>query len=243
MSHQPMVYVIDRDLLSRRSVIGLLARLGVEAWPFSSAVEFLDIADHLAPACILLCIDRDQERSFSILSGLADRQAGWPVIALSNRGDVGLAVRAMKLGALDFLEKPVAFDDLAAALVPAWEMLQQAIATSATVGAAQEQIGRLTPREVDIMRGLLGGQANKSLAHALGISVRTVEMHRAHMMAKLGVRSLAEVAVIATQAGVLPSPWRAATPPQLRLASTAGEAEPAAPAPHPDEQRLVRTAG
>lgn len=228
MSHQRTVYVIDRDLGSRRSSTSHLARLGAEAWPFSSAAEFLEIVDHLVPACILLDVDDDDERGLGVLTLLAERDAGWPVIGLSARSDVSLAVQAMKLGALDFLEKPVAFEALATALVPAWEMLQQSLATSETLRAAQEQVARLTPREIDIALALLGGQANKGVAHALGISVRTVEMHRAHIMAKLGVRSLAEAALIATRAGLLPSPWRAPAPPRPQIAPVSAIPLPAA---------------
>jgi two-component system response regulator FixJ len=112
----------------------------------------------------------------------------------------------MKLGAQDYLEKPVSAASLSAALIPAWSALERSIQAAETRRAAQERVSRLTPREVDIALALLSGRPNKGVAHDLGISVRTVEMHRAHIMAKLGVRSLAEAAVIATQAGLLVSP-------------------------------------
>jgi two-component system response regulator FixJ len=201
MSHQRTVYVIDPDLSSRRSTTTQLARLGAEAWSFSNLAEFLDEADHLTPACILLAVPN--EAGLGSLGQLMDRHAAWPVIVTSSRGDVRLAVQAMKLGALDFLDKPLEVDALANALTPACERLQDNMATSAAVRAAKEKLSRLTPRELDIVLGLLAGHANKGVAHNLGISARTVEMHRAHVMTKLGVRSLAEMAVIATQAGLL----------------------------------------
>ena len=129
-------------------------------------------------------------------------QAASPVVALSARREVALAVETMKLGALDFLEKPVSAPALAAALAPAWKALEISVEESEARRSAQERVARLTAREVDISMALLGGWPNKTVAHEFGISVRTVEMHRAHIMAKLGVRSLAEVALLATQAGL-----------------------------------------
>ena len=202
MSHQRTVYVIDEDLAIRRSLTNHLSAIGAEAWPFHSGAEFLEIIDHLMPACILLDMDMSGPSGLDILRVLAVRQREWPVIALSSRSELALAVQAMKLGALDFLEKPVDRATLAAALIPAWSALEQSIEASEARRSAQERIARLTPREIDISLALLAGRANKGVAHEFGISVRTVEMHRAHIMAKLGVKSLAEAAVIATQAGL-----------------------------------------
>ena len=108
----------------------------------------------------------------------------------------------MKLGALDFLEKPVDSAKLAAALLPAWNALEASLEQGEARRIAQNRLARLTARELDISLALFGGRSNKTVAHELGISVRTVEMHRAHIMAKLGVKSIAEAAVMATHAGV-----------------------------------------
>jgi two-component system response regulator FixJ len=206
MSHQRTVYLIDRDLESRRSTTRHLAAIGAEAWPFGSGGEFLEILDHLMPACILLDMDIEQPSGLELLRLVATRPAPWPVVALSSRPEVGVAVEAMKLGAQDYLEKPAGPAALSAALIPAWSALERSIQAAETRRAAQERVSRLTPREVDIAHALLGGRPNKGVAHDLGISVRTVEMHRAHIMAKLGVRSLAEAAVLATQSGLLAAP-------------------------------------
>jgi two-component system response regulator FixJ len=200
------VYLIDPDMGSRRSTTKHLAAIGAEAWPFQTGGEFLEIFDHLMPACILLDMDAEQPSGLEMLRLIATRQSPWPVVALSGRPEVAVAVEAMKLGAQDYLEKPVSAASLSAALIPAWSALERSIQAAETRRAAQERVSRLTPREVDIALALLSGRPNKGVAHDLGISVRTVEMHRAHIMAKLGVRSLAEAAVIATQAGLLVSP-------------------------------------
>ena len=203
MSHQRTVYVIDHDLEVRRSLTSHVAAMGAEAWPFHSGVEFLEIVDHLMPACILLDLDMPGHSGLELLRSLALRQSGWPVVAMSRREDVTLAVGAMKLGAIDFLLKPADGAALSAALLPAFAALEKSLEQNEARRAAQDRVSRLTPRVVDIALALLAGRPNTAVAHEFGISVRTVEMHRAHIMAKLGVKSLAEAAVLATQAGLL----------------------------------------
>jgi two-component system response regulator FixJ len=200
MSHQRTVYVVDNDLETRRSLTINLASIGAEAWPFGGGGEFLEILGHLMPGCILL--DMDASDGLEILAELVRRETGWPILAMSARPDVSLAVEAMKLGALDFLEKPVDSPKLAAALVPAWNALEASLEKGEARRVAQDRLARLTARELDISLALFGGRSNKAVAHELGISVRTVEMHRAHIMAKLGVKSIAEAAVMATHAGL-----------------------------------------
>jgi two-component system response regulator FixJ len=205
MSHQRTVYVVDRDLGVRRVLTAILARIGAEAWPFAGGREFLDILDHLMPACVLLDMDLAAPGGLEVLAELGHRRPAWPVVAMSATPEVAVAVEAMKLGALDFLQKPVDGAGLTAALVPAWGRLERSLELNEARRAAQERLGRLTARELDIALALFRGQSNKTVAHLLGISVRTVEMHRAHIMAKLGVKTLAEAAVLATQAGMAPS--------------------------------------
>jgi two-component system response regulator FixJ len=214
MSHHRTVYVIERDLATRRSLAAHLASSGAEAWPFASGAELLEILDHLMPACVLLDLDTGNPSGMEVLEKISARRPDWPVVALSARDEVALAVEAMKLGALDFLAKPVGAATLAAALVPAWRALETSVEESEARRAAQERVGRLTAREVDISMALLGGRPNKTVAHEFGISVRTVEMHRAHIMAKLGVKNFAEAAVLATRAGLVPTPVAPPAPPR-----------------------------
>jgi FixJ family two-component response regulator len=206
MSHQLTVYLIDHDLGTRRSIAAQLGAIGAEAWPFASGAEFLEITDHLVPACVLLDMEMPHMSGLDVMRELARREIDWPVIALSACAEIPVAVDAMKLGAIDFLQKPVRQEMLSAALRVAWAALERSLESRATRRFAQERVGRLTPREVDISLALLSGQPNKTVAHQFGISVRTVEMHRAHIMAKLGVKSLAEAAVLATHAGLALTP-------------------------------------
>jgi two-component system response regulator FixJ len=236
MSHKRTVYLVDPDIESRRSTTGHLAAAGAEVWAFQTSGEFLEILDHLAPACILLDMDVEQPSGLEVLQLIAAGPSAWPVIALSGNTEVTVAVDAMKLGAHDYLQKPVCGAALSVALTRAWSALEHLIDASETRDAAQERVSRLTPREIDIALALLSGRANKSVAYALDISVRTVEMHRAHMMAKLGVRSLAEATVIATQAGLLVSPSCAAVR-QPRLVPSMALAAPIPFAARLDELR------
>src|SRR5687768_9548252 len=103
MAHQRTVYVVDNDLETRRSLTINLASIGVEAWPFGGGGEFLAILGHLMPGCVLLVMDR--EDGLDILAALVQRETGWPILAMSADPRVDVAVAAMKLGALDFLEK------------------------------------------------------------------------------------------------------------------------------------------
>ncbi len=204
MSHHRRVYVVARDKEVRRLLTQYVGGVGAEAWPFAAGADFLKILDHLEPACVLLDLDLDVDdmAGIDILAAMAERGIGWPVIAMSGREELQLAIEAMKLGAIDFLRLPPNRELLALALAPAWKALERAVAAGAARREAQERLARLTAREVDVSLALLNGGSNKTIAHQFGISVRTVEMHRAHIMTKLGVRSLAEAALLATQAGI-----------------------------------------
>lgn len=202
MSHQRKVYVVGRDLEVRRLLTQQVGAVGAEAWPFASAADFLDLLDRLAPACVLIDMDDCDITGAEILTAMARHGIGWPVIAISGQGDLQLAVEVMKLGAIDFLRLPLNRDILALALAPAWAALERVVEASEARRAARERLARLTAREMDVLLALLGGRFNKAIAHDFGISVRTVEMHRAHLMAKLQVKSLAEAALLAPQAGL-----------------------------------------
>jgi two-component system, LuxR family, response regulator FixJ len=202
MSHHRRVYVVAQDVEVRRLLTQNVAAVGAEAWPFKTSAEFLRMVQHLDPACVLVDLDLADGSGLDILNGMRDRGLDWPVIAMSGREDMDLAVQAMKLGALDFLRMIPSREMLALALASAWKALDKAVAAGAARRDAQERLARLTAREIDVSLALLAGGSNKTIAHEFGISVRTVEMHRAHVMTKLGVRSLPEAALLVTQAGV-----------------------------------------
>jgi two-component system response regulator FixJ len=138
-----------------------------------------------------------------VLEAMHDRLAQFPVIVMTGHGDVATAVRAMKLGASDFHEKP--FDEAALldTLARLFAALDKQVEADDHQAAAQARLALLTKRELDVLRGLAAGLPNKLLAYELGLSVRTVEMHRANMMTRLGVRSLPEALRLAYLAGVV----------------------------------------
>jgi two-component system response regulator FixJ len=172
--------------------------------PFGSGVDFLEALDDLKPGCILLDIRMPEVDGFHVMAELGKRQVEWPVIVMTGHGEVSVAVRAMKLGAVDFIEKPFEETVLLSSLERAFVLLKDRGETAERKQNAQERVNALTGREREVLRGLMGGMANKLLARRLDISLRTVEMHRANMMDRLGVKSLAEALTLAVQAGVDP---------------------------------------
>ena len=237
MSHHRRVYIVGGDNDERKALLPHLAAIGAEAWPLRSGAELVAIVDRLAPGCVLLdftnCLP-----GMSTLDALVGRVPGWPVIGLGHPGSLAIAVDAMKRGAAEFLCKPATHAQLAAALAPLWGKLQRAVEADEARQFARDKVTKLTTREFDVFLALVAGKANKCAAHQLGISVRTVEMHRARIMAKLGVRSLSEATLLMSRAGLDLSPVLTMRPdraPDLSLlaqgARNAGLRAAAAPDP------------
>jgi len=197
-----LVHLIDDDDAIRRSASFMLKTSGyaVESW--SSGVEFLKKVKNIEPGCILLDIRMPEKDGLQVQQELRERGITMPVVILTGHGDVSTAVRAMKGGALDFLEKPFK----KAALIDAIEMAFECIATAQDRGAraveSKNRLGALTPREHEVLEGLAQGLPNKSIAYDMGISPRTVEVHRANLMAKLEVHNLSDALRIAFAAGM-----------------------------------------
>lgn len=202
MSHQRTVYLVDDDAGDRLYLAFRLGAAGYEAWPFSTAEAFLKSVGGLKPETVLLSADLQSTGGAQLVGELIQRGLDWPVVAMSGRADVETAVEVMKLGALDFLTKPLDEKKLLSSLAHAALALETRVSAAETRRLAQARVGGLTAREIDISLALLSGRPNKVVAHQLGISVRTVEAHRANIMGKLGVRSVAEVYMLLTQAGL-----------------------------------------
>ena len=201
---QGNVYVVDDDREVRRSLSFLLATAEVTSRPFGSGTDFLDALADLKPGCILLDIRMPEVDGFHVMAELVQRRIEWPVIVMTGHGEVSVAVRAMKLGAVDFIEKPFEETVLMSSLERAFGLLKDRGETAERRQQAQDRVSALTGREKEVLQGLMAGMANKLLARRLDISLRTVEMHRANMMDRLGVHSLAEALTLAVQAGVEP---------------------------------------
>ena len=196
--------MVDDDRDVRCSISFMLNAAELRSRPFASGTDFLDSLDDLDPGCILLDVRMPEVDGFQVMAELARERVNWPVIVMTGHGEVPVAVRAMKLGAVDFIEKPFDEELLMGSLERAFALLKERDDSAERRRRGEERLAILTPRERQILQGLMAGLSNKLLARRLDISLRTVEMHRANMMDRLKVGSLAEALTIAVQAGVEP---------------------------------------
>jgi two-component system response regulator FixJ len=212
------VYLIDDDSSSRRDLITRLGDLDLETWPFGAAAQFTSLLPQLQPAPVLLSMDLEPGGAgLFILDEMAASGRHWPVVAFGSDSDMRTAVEAMKRGAIDFLVMPATEPQFADALEAALALLDEAAGERTLREDAQTRLAALTPREFEVVRALIGGMGNKTAAHRLGLSVRTVEMHRSRLLRKLGVRSLAEAAILVAYSDL------AARPAGLRARRTTGD--------------------
>lgn len=200
VSNERHVYVIDDNRDLRMSLHFLLATCGVTAWPFAAAEDFLDHLPTLKAGPILLDVRMPGMNGLQTLSALRERDLQWPVVMMTAHGDVAIAVRAMKLGAIEFLEKPFASDVLEVALAQAFDVLEATQNDLMVRSEARQLLDTLSKRETEVVDCLATGIPNKLVAHRLGLSVRTVEMHRRNAMAKLGRKSVAEIVALVAAA-------------------------------------------
>lgn len=202
MTEEKLVHIIDDEEAVRRSTSFMLKTSGyaVQSWP--SGTAFLRDVRHVEPGCILLDIRMPEMDGLAVQAALVERGVTMPVVILTGHGDIGTAVQAMKAGAVDFLEKPFEKKALLGAIEQACDRIAAADDRAARTAEAQTVLGALTPREREVLEGLAQGLPNKAIAFDLGISPRTVEVHRANLMAKLDVKSLSDALRIAFAAGM-----------------------------------------
>lgn len=198
------VYVIDDDDEFRRSTAFLLEVAGFRVSEFASGLEFLERQRDLSPGVILLDLRMPGISGLNLLESAVIEGLKFATVVLTGHGEIESAVRSLKAGAVDFLEKPFAATDLIHSLETAFATLNMDKSALEERQRAQESVSRLTVREVQVLRGLVGGQPYKVLAHRLGISVRTVEMHRNKLLRKLGVGSTGEAVRFAVYADIEP---------------------------------------
>ena len=192
-----LVHLVDDDAAIRRSAGFMLKTSGYQVRSYESGVELLKGHGDLIEGCILLDIRMPGLDGLEVQQALRDKGVTLPVIIMTGHGDVGLAVRAMKAGAIDFIEKPFEKATLLGAIEQGLNRLRDAETGRALARDAGVRLQGLTSREREVLDGLAKGLPNKTIAYDLGISPRTVEIHRANLMTKLGVRSLSEALRIA----------------------------------------------
>ena len=189
----PTVFVVDDDESVRSSLRFLLRSVSLESRAFASASEFLEDYDPAQPGCLVLDVRMPGMSGLELQQQLNLRGAVIPVIFITGHGDIPMAVEAMQHGATDFLQKPFRDQDLI-------DRIQSALAKDAKARAALDQhesirarLDSLTPREREVLALMAHGKPNKVMAHELGVSQRTVEIHRARVMEKSGAASLAQL--------------------------------------------------
>jgi two-component system response regulator FixJ len=207
MPAERLVYVVDDDEAVRDSLSVLLEARGYQVSSFRSARDFLAVAGSLRQGCLIADIRMPEMDGLELQQHLIERSLNFPLIVITGHGDVPLAVRAMKAGAIDFIEKPFSVDTITAGIATALSHIATAARETATAPSAAK-LATLSPREREVLDGLLAGLPNKTIAYDLSISPRTVEIHRARVMEKMGARSLSELIRLALSAGMEPPAGR-----------------------------------
>jgi two-component system response regulator FixJ len=196
------VYVVDDDDAVRDSLALLLEAAGLRVEAFAGAAAALLRCRDQRPGCVVTDVRMPDIDGLELQRRLAQLHAQLPVIVITGHGDVPLAVQAMKAGAADFIEKPFSDDVILASIEAAVARGRRGAGPSAIAGKFGDHLARLTPRERDVFHQLIVGHPNKVIAYNLGISARTVEIHRARVMEKMEVRSLPALVRLAIEAGV-----------------------------------------
>jgi two-component system response regulator FixJ len=205
MSVERTVYVLDDDEAVLRSLERLLSSANFEPITFESPDLFLTAAKTFKTGCVLLDVRLPGISGLDVQIQLNRMRSDLSVIIVTAQGDIQTAVRAMKAGASDFLEKPYSEHTLLGAIEATFEK-EGRIGRNRDIADAVQRIATLSPRERDVLDGLMAGRPNKLIAYQLGLSVRTVEVHRARMMERLGVRQLVEAIRLGIMARLNASP-------------------------------------
>jgi FixJ family two-component response regulator len=201
----PSVYLVDDDASFLTALTRSLRLAGLQVVGFSSARELLVHISPMSRGCVVTDLSMPEMSGLELQQELVRREALLPVLFLSGHGDISSSVHAMREGAADFLEKNASQGDVLAAIRKAFERDATTYAAREKQSEARRRLSRLTPRENEVLVHMLKGQMNKQIAATLGISVRTVKLHRASLRSKVGLHSGAQLAVLAQQAGIASS--------------------------------------
>jgi two-component system response regulator FixJ len=203
MQPEPIVYVIDDDDAVRQSLEFLLKTVGIPVRGFESARAFLEVLPNIHTGCVITDVRMPEMTGIDLLRRIKESNHDIPVIVITGHGDISLAVEAMKIGAMDFLEKPFDDDLLLAAVRTALSAEADAARHKAEVADIHDKLAALSNRERQVLEGLVVGKANKMIAFDLSISPRTVEIYRANLMTKMSANSLSDLVRMAMTAGIL----------------------------------------
>jgi len=200
MTTESTVFVVDDDVSVRKSLRELLVSAGLAVETYASGEEFLAAYDPERPGCLVLDVRLRHSSGLDLQDELRRREAMLPIIVLTGHGDVPTSVRALKAGAVDFLQKPVPPKLLLERVGAAIDSDREARAAAAERAVVMKRLTRLTPREREVMELLIAGKTSKAIALALRVSVRTVEGHRRMVFFKMNVSSAAQLVSIVLSA-------------------------------------------
>lgn len=203
MTTKGIVYVIDDDDAMRDSLNFLLDSSGYSVTLFDEAQRFMDALPGLAFGCVVSDVRMPGIDGIELLKRMKAQHSPFPILIMTGHGDVPLAVEAMKLGAVDFLEKPFEDDRLIAMIEAAIRQAEPAAKSEAIARDVAARVASLSPRERQVMEGLVAGLSNKLIARDYDISPRTIEVYRANVMTKMQAGSLSELVRLAMRAGML----------------------------------------
>ena len=202
---QPTLFIVDDDEAVRESLELLLESAGHRVRSFVSGSEFLTAMPSSEDGCLIIDVRMPGIGGLDVQEHLRVESIALPVIVITGHGDVPLAVRAMKAGAVDFVEKPFTEEAILAAVERALEIGRRKPKVGIEAADAETRLSQLTQREHQVLRLLVAGKPNKMIAYELGISPRTVEIHRAHVMEKTRAHSLSELVRLAIACGISPN--------------------------------------
>lgn len=190
---KPMVYIVDDDDGMRRALSVLMTTVGYQPAAFAGPREFIAKHDPSQPSCLVLDVRMPEMSGLELQQQLNRSGSMLPVILISGHGDIPMAVQAMKDGAFDFLQKPFRDQELLDRINGALKLDAENRASTDRLADLKQRSDSLTPREREVMASVVDGKANKVIAIDLGLSERTVEIHRANVMEKMGARSVAHL--------------------------------------------------
>jgi FixJ family two-component response regulator len=205
LEDDPIVFIVDDDDSVRRALARLIKSVDLNVETFASAHDFLKRQPHNGPACLLLDIRMPGLSGLDLQDELVAAGRTLPIIFISGHGSIPLSVRAMKAGAVDFIEKPFEDQTLLDAINQSLKKDRQAKLEQAEVGEIQRRVDSLTPREREVFALVVSGKLNKQIAFELGTSERTIKAHRARVMKKMQASSLADLIRLAEKVGTYPA--------------------------------------
>ena len=201
----PVVFVVDDDASVRAALDSLFRSVNLVVRSFGSAQEFLSEAPTDGPACVVLDVRLPGMSGLDLQRQLAERDATLPVIIITGHGDIPMTVRAMRAGAVEFLPKPFRDQDLLDAVQQALDRSRVLRQEQAAMADLQARFDSLTPRERQVMEGVVAGMLNKQIAYDLGIAEVTVKIHRGQVVQKMRAESVADLVRMADRLGIRPA--------------------------------------